>query len=199
MAVPNKTTMPRAPFLGGPSDIDTTVTDNSDLADATKQPVTFMSYNPTGADTVKCHWVCEVAIEHEVDYCALQEHLKTVTSTEQWFRKKFGNYHTYVVPAYRQPGVDSGRGIGGLAQLSLRTSAVPRAQMASKSQRLQDQLLTFPTCTVLWMNGYLLCDPQLQTFDDTELVSTLAEVETLVTANSDCEVVCAADLNYDMH
>ena len=127
MAVPNATPMPRSPLVGGPSDIDTTVTVNSDSADATTRPVTFMSYNPTGADTVKCHWVREVAIEHEVDYCALQEHFKTVTSTEQWFRKQFADYHTYVVPAYRQPGVDSGRGIGGLAQLSLRTSAVPRA------------------------------------------------------------------------
>ena len=147
MVVTNATTMPRSPFLGGPCDIDTTVTVNSDSAYATTQPVTLMSYNPTGADTVKCQWVHEVAIEHEVDYCALQEHFKTVTSTEQWFRKQFDNYHTYVVPAYRQTGVDSSHGIGGLAQLSLRTSAVPRARMTSKSRRLQAQLLTFLTCT----------------------------------------------------
>ena len=42
------------------------------------------------------------------------------------------------------------------------------------------------------------CDPQLQTFEDTELLSTLAEVESLVTANNGCEVVWAADLNYNM-
>ena len=124
-----------------------------------------MSYNPTGADTVKCQWVREIATEYEVDYYAIQEHFKTVKSTEQWFRKQFSIYHTYVIPAYRMPGVDSGRGIGGLAQLSLRSSAVPRARLASKSRRLQAQLLTFSTCTVLWVNGYLPCDPQQQTFE----------------------------------
>ena len=75
---------------------------------------------------------------------------------------------------------------------------MPRAQLASKSRRLQAQLLTFPTCTVLWVNGYLPCDPQQQTFEDTELISTLTEVESLINANIGCKVVWAADLNYDM-
>ena len=36
------------------------------------------------------------------------------------------------------------------------------------------------------------------TFEDTELVSTLTEVESLINANIGCKVVWAADLNYDM-
>ena len=157
-----------------------------------------MSYNMTGADVIKCRWLQELATEQEANYVALQEHFKTVKSTEQWFRNQFTDYHTYVVPAYRLPGTDSGRGRGGLAQLSLKNTAVARARMATKSPRLQAQLLTFSTCTVLWINGYMPCDPQLQTFDDTELLTTLGEVESLVTANTGCEVVWAADLNYDM-
>ena len=35
-------------------------------------------------------------------------------------------------------------------------------------------------------------------FDDTELLTTLREFESLVIANSGCEVVWAADMNYDM-
>ena len=70
--------------------------------------------------------------------------------------------------------------------------------MATRSPRLQAQLLTFSTCKVLWVNGYMPCDPQLDTFDDTELLATLGEVESLVTANTGSEVVWAADLNYDM-
>ena len=42
------------------------------------------------------------------------------------------------------------------------------------------------------------CNPQLNTFDDTELLNNLGEVESLVTANPGCKVVLAADLNYDM-
>ena len=41
------------------------------------------------------------------------------------------------------------------------------------------------------------CDPQLQEFDDTELVSTLSELEIIIANNSDCEVVLAADMNWD--
>ena len=75
---------------------------------------------------------------------------------------------------------------------------MPRARLATKSRRLQVQLLTFPTCKVLWLKGYLPRDLQLQTFDDTELLTTLGEVESLITANNGCAVVWAADLNYDM-
>ena len=96
-----------------------------------------MSYNMTGADTVKCRWVRDLASEFDVSFSALQEHFKTVKSTKQWFRKQFGKYHTYVVPAYRLPGVDSGRGRGGLVQLALRDRAVARARLATKSPRLQ--------------------------------------------------------------
>ena len=157
-----------------------------------------MSYNMTGADANKCQWVRDQAAEQGVNYAALQEHFKTVKSTEQWFQNQFMNHHTYVIPAYRLPGVDSGRGRGGLAQLALRSTTVPRARVATRSPRLQAQLLTFPTCKVLWVNGYMPCDPQLDTFDDTELLATLGEVESMVTTNSGCEVVWAADMNYDM-
>ena len=98
--------------------------------------VTFMSYNFTGADSVKCQWVREVAEEHNVNYCALQEHFKTVKSTAQWFVKQFSRYHTYVIPTYRLPGVDSGRGRGGLAQLALRSLAVGRSRVVASSPRL---------------------------------------------------------------
>ena len=65
------------------------------------------------------------------------------------------------------------------------------------SPRLQAQLLSFPTCQVLWINSYMPCDPQSQDFDDTELVATLAEVESMVTTNHGCKVVWAADMNWD--
>ena len=42
------------------------------------------------------------------------------------------------------------------------------------------------------------CDPQQQTFDDTDLLATLGKAESLVTSNAGCKVDWAADLNYDM-
>ena len=151
----------------------------------------------TGAETVKCQWVRDIAREHSVSFCALQEHFKTVKSTEQWFRKQFSNYHTHVIPAYRSPGVDSGRGIGGLVQLAGKHSAVKRARVVVQSPRVQAQILTFPACKLLWINSYLPCDPQMQQFDDTQLIQTLSEIEKMVTSSSECEIVWSGDLNYD--
>ena len=105
--------------------------------------MTFMSYNSTGIDTIKCQWMRDIASEYEVSYCALQEHFKTLKSTDQWFKKQFRNYSTYVVPAHRAPGVDSGRGTGGLAQLSLKCLAVRKTRVLSNSPRVQAQVLTF--------------------------------------------------------
>ena len=88
------------------------------------EAVTFMSYNMTGADTVKCQWVRDIAFEQEANFIALQEHFKTVKSNDQCFKKQFSKYHTYVTPAYRLSGVDSGRGIGGVVQLAGKGLAV---------------------------------------------------------------------------
>ena len=166
-------------------------------SDSDTIPVTFMSYNMTGADTIKCQWVRDMASEHDVDFCTLQEHFKTVKSTDQWFKKQFSKHHTYVIPAYRLPGVDTGRGIGGLVQLARRDLAVSRARVVTQSLRVQAQILKFQTCKVLWINVYMPCDPQLQHCDDTELVQTLSEIERIVTSSNSCEVILSGDMNYN--
>ena len=84
-----------------------------------------------------------------------------------------------------------------MAQLATRQLGVGRARVGTSSPRLQAQILTFPTCNILWINGYMPCDPQLQSFDDTDLVATLTEVESLVTTHTTCEVVWASDMNWD--
>ena len=157
-----------------------------------------MSYNATGTNSVKCEFIREMQREHDVSYSAVQEHFKTVKNTVQYFSEQFSQSHTYTIPAYRLPGVDSGRGRGGLVQLADRGLAVPRARVAAGSPRIQAQKLKFPNCNVLWINTYFPCDPQLQDYDATELIQTLAEIERIVTASSDCETILSGDLNCDM-
>ena len=96
-APPPPTTHTTTPDMGaqGAGHVDNTAT-------------TFMSYNMTGADSHKCQWIRDFAKEHNTNYVALQEHFKTVKSTEQWFRNQFKDYSTYVVPAFRMPGTNSG-------------------------------------------------------------------------------------------
>ena len=169
-----------------PSDIDTS------------DSVTFLSYNSTGADKVKCEFIREIQKEYSVNFTAVQEHFKTVKNTAQYFSDQFKTSHAYTIPAYRLPGVESGRGRGGLVQLADRGLAVPRARVAAGSPRIQAQKLKFPTCQILWINTYFPCDPQLQEYDATELIQTLAEVERIVTASSDCEIIWSGDINCDM-
>ena len=154
---------------------------------------TFMSYNMTGADSTKCQLVRELAVEQEVDYVSLQEHFKTVKSTEQWFWNQYSDYHTYVIPAYRLPGGDSGRGRVGLAQLALRSTAVPRARVAA----CRPSCSPSPPARCSGLTATCHATPSWTT-DNTELLTTLGEVQSLITTNSGCEVVWAADLNYDM-
>ena len=59
--------------------------------------VTFMSYNPTGLDsTVKCRFINNICAEYDVDFIAIQEHFKFLSTTDQYFKKKFPDYFSYM-------------------------------------------------------------------------------------------------------
>ena len=77
--------------------------------------VTFMSSNSTGISSVKCNFICDICDELDVDYLAVQEHFKNTRTTDKYFRDKFREYNSFVVPAYRAPGQDSGRCKAGMA------------------------------------------------------------------------------------
>ena len=87
-------------------------------------PVTFMSYNSTGINSVKCKWISDICDEFDVDYLTIQEHFKKTKSVDKYFSENFKSYNSYVIPGYRPPGQDSGRCKAGLAQLSMRTYSV---------------------------------------------------------------------------
>ena len=83
--------------------------------------VTFMSYNPTGLDyTVKYSFSINNCDEYDVDFLSIQEHFKSTKNTDQYFKKKFPDYFSYVVAAQRSPGQEYGRAKAGLAQLTRR-------------------------------------------------------------------------------
>ena len=95
-------------------------------------PVTFMSYNPTGLNsTAKCRFSNTVCNDYQVDFLSFQEHFKFISSTNQYFKKQFPDYFSYVIPGHRSPSQESGRAKAGLAQLvrkdlDIKKSRVPR-------------------------------------------------------------------------
>ena len=132
--------------------------------------VTFMSYNSTGLSSVKCQWVQEICDENDVDYISIQEHFKQNSkSLDKYFRTNFKDYYSYVIPAHRNPGQDSGRSRAGVAQLSRKSISVKKDRVVSRSFRIQAQVLNFPSCRLLWINTALPTNPQRVNYDDTEL------------------------------
>ena len=73
-------------------------------------PVTFMSYNPTGLNSeAKCRFINKISYDYQVDFLSVQEHFKFTSNTNQYFKKQFLDYFSYIIPGYRSPGQDSGR------------------------------------------------------------------------------------------
>ena len=59
--------------------------------------VTFMSYNPTGLNsTAKCRFSNIVCNDYQVDFLSVQEHFKFNSNTNQYFKKQFPDYFSYV-------------------------------------------------------------------------------------------------------
>ena len=161
---------------------------------------TFMSFNPTGIDNpVKCSWINDICVEYSVDFLSIQEHFKSSKTTDKYFRDKFPNYHSVVVPGHREPGQDTGRARAGLGQLSKKNIAVKRTRISSKHYRVQAQLLHLPATSILWLNTYFPTDPQLVgDYDDSELQACLSEVELILESSTYGGVIWGSDINWDM-
>ena len=144
--------------------------------------VTFMSYNSTGMNSIKCEWIKEISSEYDVDYLAIQEHFKSTKTTDKFFRQKYKDYNSYVIPGFRPPGQDNGRARAGIAQLSRKCLAVKKDRILTHSYRIQAQLLNFPMCKILWINSYFPTDPQVvQDYDPSDFLDLLREVEVMLT------------------
>ena len=162
--------------------------------------VTFMSYNPTGLDsTAKCRFINDIVEENDVDFISIQEHFKSIKTTDQFFRKKFPGYFAFVLAAHRSPGQEYGRAKAGMAQLSRKGVLVKKDIVAVQGYIVQAQILHLPTTRVLWLNTYLPPDPQIiGEYDDSVLREVLAQVENILTNSSYDDVVWGSDLNWDL-
>ena len=148
----------------------------------------------TGADSQKCKWIDNICNKYAVDFVSIQEHFKTVKSTHQWFQSQFEDWHSYTIPAYRLAGIDSGRGRGGLLQLSRKQLQVSKQKVICCSPRIQAQRITLSSFKILWLNTYMPCDVQSQNQDNQELIETLSEVESTINKHSDCEILWSGDM-----
>ena len=141
--------------------------------------VNFLSYNSTGLSSEKCKYINNICDLNDVTYISVQEHFKCHKSTSKYFSDRFDKHNSYVIPAYRPKGQDSGRAKAGLAQLSVKTANVKKTRIVTQSWRIQAQVLDFPTTKLLWINTYLPTDPLTIDFDESELLGVLSEIESI--------------------
>ena len=97
----------------------------------------------------------------------------------------------FVVPAHKDPNqVSKGRGKGGLVTLWRKNLTKYVSKVNSSNFRVQGTKFTFP-------NAYFPCDPRVCNFDETEVLSLLADIRTLIEEANCPNVMIAADMNAD--
>ena len=159
--------------------------------------VNFLSYNSTGMNTVKASWIrdlLEVTCSH---FVGIQEHFKRTKTVDKFFRDNFSDFSSFVVPAHREEGQDSGRAKGGLATLSCKQLKVKCDRFQTKSYRLQAQTLYFPNTRILWINVYFPTDPQTVQFDESALLEVIGEIEAVMDCAEYDDCILQGDLNWD--
>ena len=159
--------------------------------------VNFISYNSTGISADKCCFVNKLCEDNDVAFMSIQEHFKNSKTTDKYFRGKFENFSSYVIPGYRPSGQDSGRPKAGLAQLSSKHLDIRKDRVKTTSFRIQAQVLNFPTSRILWINTYFPTDPQTLAFDDSELMEVLGELTKIIENTDYTDIVWNGDINWD--
>ena len=83
---------------------------------------------------------------------SLQEHFKNNKNIDKYFSRKFSEFSSFVIPAYRPSEQDSGRTMAALVQLSRKGLDIRKDRVTTKSFRIQSQILNIPTCRIMWFN-----------------------------------------------
>ena len=95
--------------------------------------VNFMSYNSTGLNTIKTDWIRDLINSCDIHFFQLQEHFKKTKTLDYFFKSEFPFCDSYVIPAHREPGQESGRAKVGLAQLTSKKLNIRKKRISMKS------------------------------------------------------------------
>ena len=102
----------------------------------------------------------------------------------------------YIEPAYKSnTQVCRGRGKGGLVTMWKKSLTKYVSQVPCSNFRLQATKFTFSQSSLLVINAYFPCDPQVEDFDDSEIVTALADIELLIRQAQCSDILLAGDLN----
>ena len=133
----------------------------------------------------------------KIEFLQLQEHFKAIKTVDQYFKKNFSDFDSFIVPAFRECDSHAGRPKGGLSQCSRMNVNVKKEKIVCKNWRIQAQILHFGSFKLLWINVYFPTDPQTGQFDSAELLATLSDIDGIINNNNFSELLLGGDFNYD--
>ena len=125
----------------------------------------------------------------------MQEHFRKSKTIDRYFKTQFPNYHSYVIPGFREEGQDRGRPKAGIAQLSRASVGVTKELIMCRNERIQAQILNFESSKILRINAYFPTDPDTVVYNSDDLQPVLSEIERVMDCFDYTDVLIAADMN----
>ena len=102
----------------------------------------------------------------------------------------------FIVPAYKENNqVTRGRGKSGLVTMWKKGLTKYVSKVSCSNFRIQATKFKFPAGPVLVINSYFPCDPRTDNFDDSELITLLADLRSVIQSSECNNVLLAGDLN----
>ena len=136
------------------------------------------------------------------DILCIQEHFlldskdKKHSNTNK-LRNSFGTDHDmFITPAHKAASqVTRGRRKGGLVTMWKKGLTKYVSKVHCLNFRIQATKFKLPAGPVLVVNSYFPCDPRTENFDDSELVTLLSELRSVIQSSNCNNVLLAGDLN----
>lgn len=164
--------------------------------------ICITSFNSGGMGVDKQNYIKTLFLFSDV--LCIQEHFllnsggKKHNNTHK-LKQYFGDDYDMVInPASKSNlNITRGRGSGGLALLWRKNLTKYVSNIKSDNYRIQAVKFKFPEAELLVANLYFMVDPQVQNFDDTGLLETLAELERVIDVSECKNILLAGDINCD--
>ena len=158
------------------------------------------SYNSTGFNIAVQDYVETLLLFSDI--VCIQEHFLLDSkdrkhSNTNKLRSKLGSKHDmFIVPAVKNTSqVSRGRGSVGMVTLWERGLTKYVSKINCSNHRLQATKFSLPNVPILVLNCYFPCDPRTENFDETELLTLLADIRNATIKASCTNVFLAGDLN----
>ena len=166
-----------------------------------KNKICLSSFNSTGFGLAAQQYVETLLLFSDI--VCMQEHFLLDAKDRKYsntskLRNRYKNCDMYIVPAFKENNqVSKGRGKGGLATLWDKKITKYVSKIKCENFRLQATKFNFPSCELLILNTYFPCDPRTNSFNDTELLGLLSDIQTVIMQSGISNIWLTGDLNCD--